>query len=333
MSGSVISQSSVLARDRFFAIDELVSLFLHQADILVLMNCQRVSRLWKDIIDQSRQIQESLFLTPTSSESDEVTLNPVLTSHFGPLFFCRRSRLESGKIALRSAEIRYSDLETMPWARDGIDFNAPARQAFARKEASWRRMLVSQPPISRLSWRHVWESETLNQAGMPILCGSGDQYYYDAITIGMLWDWLEPLLLRECSVWVLIYPMGCSPDDDPLSTDLERPARGMREAKVNAHTPRIRVLSTQDWPGGSPSVYQKFDVQNRRWIILDEYPEPLSKEERRRQQTAEGNGFHWLHDDCKNDWKDENWRWSRSDGFKTVGFPSGGSGFIRAALP
>lgn len=61
-SEAVLDDVSACAR--CFSIPELVSHILHQADVTVLVNCQRVCRQWQSIIAQSQTLQENLFLIP-----------------------------------------------------------------------------------------------------------------------------------------------------------------------------------------------------------------------------------------------------------------------------
>lgn len=150
---------------RFFNTDELLLDILSRADALTLVNCQCVCRHWNSIIKNSQKFQETMFLVPVQQSIhtnglDEVTLNPILKAFFDPLLVCHDSfplRSSSGKEAFVTKFCTYSDLLTLPWARDGTDENAHARRAFSRREASWHRMLISQPPIRHINWFHEWK--------------------------------------------------------------------------------------------------------------------------------------------------------------------------------
>lgn len=325
------------ASGRFFAVYELVSHFLHQADADVLINCQRVCRFWNEIIEQTDTLQQNLFFVPLSADTDttfdgSVTLNPIMTAYFAPLLGpLEQICTSTDQYVLQSSPCRYSDLEALPWAKDGTSEHAHARQAFARKEASWRRMLVTQPPIKALDWWHEWESANRQteprSSHLPVRAGTGHEqtlgYYY--ITLGMLWDILEPRLLRGCSAQVSFFVAAVSPDDDPTAGDAERmwfrkprhPKQGSR-----AIVPRIRVRSQHVWPGDGPSVYQKFNVDTCSWECQDEWPlGPLPRKfqnwlPRNGDSPRHGDGVRWLVRDCMHDDEEGSGRRSMSDGFR-----------------
>lgn len=104
------------SRDRFFSIAELVELFLHEADTLELLKCQRVCRQWKEIIDASDVLQEKLFFRPLDNYEETsplVEMNPSLETHFAPILqFLAEDSLPSH--ALRTQNCLYADLQTLP---------------------------------------------------------------------------------------------------------------------------------------------------------------------------------------------------------------------------
>lgn len=320
------------ACDRLFATHELVSLFLRQADPSVLISCQGVCQLWNKMIHKSQTLQENLFFTPVlpdmeGGESVLVRLNPVLNTHFAPILGpYEEIPLSQDRLALQTSLCRYSNLEALAWARDGVHTEAYARQAFARREASWRNMLLTQPPIRHLDWWHEWQSEDRNSEEQysrhPITSGSGhERLFVEAgITLGILWDALESRLLRGCSIQVTFFVAGGSPDTDPSASDDERSwQRNTRaiQAGFGITLPRVRVRSWHVWPGKGPSVYQRFDVQTNIWEVQDELPfTPQTERERHRYSTLYANGVHWLTSDCDHDEEEINRRWSRSDGFQ-----------------
>jgi len=291
------------ACDRFFSIHELVSAFLHETDTPALVNCQRVCQLWKGIIDRSKTLQENLFLTPVSldkgeEEAVEVRLNPILGTHFQSLLGTHeRIQLSQNRHSLRTSICGYSDLQKLPWARDSTRTRTDARSAFARREASWRKMLVSQPPMKHLDWWHEWESSDRRRNGRatryPVLCGDGHQQVSsDITTIGALWDMLEVRLLRGCTTQVTFFVAGGSAEDDPTASEREKEWEKdskYRESEFTLDFPRIRVCSRQLWPGGGPSMYQRFDVQTGAWEIQDDLPFiPQTDSERRDYELYNG---------------------------------------------
>lgn len=314
---------ALLARHRFFLIHELVGLCLEQADTLGLINCLRVCRLWKDIIERSQSLQERLFMVPmqhVQGVTGPTRWNPILNSHFSPLLAIQTSQLAATAdiVAWETDKCRYEDLERVSWARDGIDTDASARLAYSRPEASWRNMFVSQPPITSLSWFHTWVCTAGN--------GHGHRKYAEAITIGVLWDWLEALLLRGCCVQVTVFPQGAWPPNDPSSDEHEKasaqhPRLSSRKADFGSDVPRIRIMTHQVWSGRGPEMYQKFDIQKREWTISKELPFiPKDDKEERGYQFYNHDGYNWLIIDCQRDGDHEisNWRWSKSDAFELV---------------
>lgn len=210
------------ACDRFFSIHELVALFLHSAPPLVLLKCQRVCKLWNQMIAQSQTCQENMFLKPLkqdfSENAVEPQINPILWECFGTVLAHR-----SLKGSVSSLLSKYEDIEHLPWARDGTSLEAPARKAYARPEASWRGMYISQPPIQRLDWWHSFTCEEKLPRRTDPVSGWGHQYEHNRpITIGMLWDLVECRLKRGCEAQVLYFLNGSSALEDETALEIER---------------------------------------------------------------------------------------------------------------
>lgn len=347
------------ARDRFFSIAELVYLVLSYKDHspAMLVNCQGVCRLWKDTIDQSSILQEKMFFRPVEegekgegSQTGDVLMNPVLETHFREVFGLNSrtelharqfigDRWENKLIAYRCINADYKTLLKLPWARDGTDPGAKACAAFARKEASWRRMLVSQPPIRHLHVWYTWMSEA--RKGQRSDSGGGHQELVPAgkidVTIGMLWDILEAHLVRGSHGFVTFFvdKQGCDPSRD-ITKD-SRPDYPERQTVLDHHRPasgpspfnfpRIRFRYAQIWPDRGPKMYQRFDFETNDWVVSDELPfVPDTEFERIKYRIMKGDGFQWFVRDCNLDGKqdrdesepDEGWRWSRSEGFEAI---------------
>lgn len=313
--------------ERFFAIPELVSLLLHQADTITLIRCQQVCRTWTDIIKQSQILQENLFVKPQdhlnegTTQPELVTLNPVAETYFAALLATSELELPKGGSALQTRPCMYADLASLPWARDGKSMDAPARLVFARSEASWRKMLITQPPIHQLDWWHTWDTAKCTEGNIgsnPVMSGDGHGRTYDkTVTLGMLWDIIEARLTRGCSCQMTLFLSGCPIEDEPTASASQKswariPGSRSRRGFV-ATAPRIRLDTHQEWIV-EPSMYQRFDVQQRSWNVEDELPwTPSTENERRRYEDWNGNGLVWLNEDCKRDGEGSNRRWSRSD--------------------
>ncbi|KAJ6482720.1 hypothetical protein C8R45DRAFT_799460, partial [Mycena sanguinolenta] len=101
----------------------------------LLVTVPLVSKWWQ-AVTLTPTIQRLLFFQPDDSSSgDSVrTENPLLVEFFPP-FFVPEARD-------RWSRPNYKAIESMPWSK--------APDAFRRPEASWRRMLVTQPPAKNL---------------------------------------------------------------------------------------------------------------------------------------------------------------------------------------
>lgn len=147
-----------------------IFMLLSQHDLLTV---QRVCRTWCDVIADSKSLLAALFLHPPTIpvEPGHVQLNPLLRTHF-PLFFGfdpSKQRLAPRDSSLgpwngaswtdcldgpgrlnahRAAASGRSETKSL----DGPGFSDASRRAaaFARPEASWRRMIPCMPPPREL---------------------------------------------------------------------------------------------------------------------------------------------------------------------------------------
>jgi hypothetical protein len=309
------------ACDRFFSIAELLRIFLGNCSPLVLLNCTRVCRTWNTTIAESTQLQQSLFLEPSCDKSGEYKINPIISSHFAPIL---GPKLGDDEVASETVLSRFEagnkctskDITSLPWAR-GTSMDAPTRRAFADKNASWRKMLVSQPPIQRLDWWHEWKhvpTATEDIQGWVarrvlvsrrVARGYGNETEYQAVTLGMLWDLVESRITRGCTARVQIFPRGKNVQDDEYATSAER--RMIAQANVQnipfwPDTPRVKITTHQVW-SKKPWSGAGFDMRKGKWANINDT----------RPSYFDGNGYGILADDCENDHKTE--RWSKSDGF------------------
>lgn len=125
-----------------FLVPELLEAILLQIDMhTLLVSCQRVCRLWRDVINDSSNLQEALFFKPAKqsearqSETADIERMPntLLTDIVWPQYM--RSNIQS-------------DQHRWPgkWSRNLPTLNREREEAFTRPEASWRRMALHQPP-------------------------------------------------------------------------------------------------------------------------------------------------------------------------------------------
>ncbi|KAJ5975623.1 hypothetical protein N7481_009330 [Penicillium waksmanii] len=129
--------------DRRSLPNELIEAILRQVDMQTVLLAQRVCRQWALCIRGSFLIQQILFFQPAPANTTRQQ-NPLLASKF-PYWF-PADDAESCAIAFGAGDMQ--------------DF-LESSEKYRRPEASWRRMLVQQPPIMALGWveRSVSPSE------------------------------------------------------------------------------------------------------------------------------------------------------------------------------
>ncbi|KAJ5166695.1 uncharacterized protein N7482_005476 [Penicillium canariense] len=119
---------------------ELLELILLQLDLRTLLTAaQRTCRSWNILIRDSPSLQKALYFVP--NENVPKSWNPLLAEVF-PSFFS-----EHGTAATNFGKFTFSTLDMIKYPDKIIAYN--------RKEASWRRMLVQQPPILELAFFDV----------------------------------------------------------------------------------------------------------------------------------------------------------------------------------
>ncbi|OJK05113.1 hypothetical protein ASPACDRAFT_38684 [Aspergillus aculeatus ATCC 16872] len=118
-------------------VEVLENILLHVDNQSLLTSAQRVCHAWHDLIS-TPSLQKHLFLIP-DWERPQPQRNPLLVQIF------------PGWFIIHNIDGEYRE----KIGRDGLnprwDLTQPDQKAsFIRKEASWRRMLVQQPPIRGL---------------------------------------------------------------------------------------------------------------------------------------------------------------------------------------
>ncbi|KAL4966618.1 uncharacterized protein BDV14DRAFT_198741 [Aspergillus stella-maris] len=166
------------ATERALCIPEILELILLQLDMTdLLVAAQRVSSYWLTTIRNSPRLQQALFFDPVSSPAKpkelydlpdsmtrgesaipepyctrlRVSINPLLEKHFGGVFFNLTKNREFIRWEHFMQQMTFAREED--WLREIIDESYKARwRAYTRREASWRRMLVTQPPQPGLGY-------------------------------------------------------------------------------------------------------------------------------------------------------------------------------------
>ncbi|KAK8086770.1 hypothetical protein PG994_001744 [Apiospora phragmitis] len=153
----------------------LQSILLCVDEQTLLVSAQRVSRRWRDAIATSPRLQKTLFLQPDESAAAvrDARPNPFLSRAF-PFFFddllTARRPGERGVVWAKSDVVTaQAPVLDQPRSTNPIIYQLPQwprlwtkRHAFGHPTASWRRMLVHQPPVA------VADVLLPMQGGMPL---------------------------------------------------------------------------------------------------------------------------------------------------------------------
>jgi len=135
------------AMEEVLAMPELLeAILLHLPLSQILMTAQLVSPFFHETITDSPMLQQALFFMPASMDKPYLSKpNPMLTHGANSRFIDER-------------ENRYLGTEDTKWPSDGA-FKQLNWEEWTRKHrkytvrgASWRRMLVVQPPIQELEF-------------------------------------------------------------------------------------------------------------------------------------------------------------------------------------
>ncbi|KAI0025777.1 hypothetical protein F4780DRAFT_225815 [Xylariomycetidae sp. FL0641] len=131
-------------------IPELLEAILLKLDIrTLLVSAQRVNRYWHGLVSESPDLQRALFFRPdhTATRSE----NPLLASTFRCCFpHLHQTSADHLMLIPRT-------VESLGGASMWLSTLYPIwqnREAFARRTASWRRMLVQQPPLNDIG--SIW---------------------------------------------------------------------------------------------------------------------------------------------------------------------------------
>ena len=138
------------ASDQVLALPELLeSILLYLPMVDLLLNAQRVARCWEDTIRNSTKLQQALFFSPLNHETKSLSFR-VWRSHNADLEV-RQSDTEADATAdwFQHAEIAVNPmfphlgrLSRAVWASSRIE------PKYTHKKATWRRMLITQPPVA-----------------------------------------------------------------------------------------------------------------------------------------------------------------------------------------
>ncbi|THV54109.1 hypothetical protein BGAL_0034g00300 [Botrytis galanthina] len=202
-------------------VPEILTKILSHLDVKTLLLSQRVSKQWAEIIQTSPHLQECLFFKP-APPNVEVTRNPLLAEKFPDWFYT---------------------IEEEPWNQIGHEtFNelewgsSPGvAMAYRRSDASWRKMLLRQPPLEEMLIEYTrndeqglffWDVKVEKKEGIRMDLAYDYMYeaMYKSIFAGVdgpiynhefMFDWREEKVAgvtskERCSRIKVLVRQGCS---------------------------------------------------------------------------------------------------------------------------
>jgi hypothetical protein len=185
------------AQETALATVEVLENILLSLDIqTILTSAQRVCHKWRDLVTTSPYVQKHIFFQPDWDQKHKQQ-NPLLASIFPGWFshdhtIPREKMEDQGTLDIESEGIKSS-----------IDLDQPdVKASFKHQDASWRHMLVQQPPVLDLVQFRVESSRGGSWLGGPYLYGldvedtSVKDLYSQALAIS------NPLRMDDFVDWV-----------------------------------------------------------------------------------------------------------------------------------
>ncbi|KAI0429024.1 hypothetical protein F5Y09DRAFT_271871 [Xylaria sp. FL1042] len=184
------------SRDVVLQTAELVQEILLQLDMRTLLTAaQRVNRQWRELITSSPALKQALYFEPIAQSSGPATQNPLLVEAF-PLWFSQKTKEEQLKVSMPFEMPCRDDFYGLPMAQES------RRHAFMHPDATWRHMLVRQPPV-------------------PSLCGwsmahgmMGDSHDFclhefpDGLRMGYFYDTVQEWVSQQVSYFNVFWDSG-----------------------------------------------------------------------------------------------------------------------------
>jgi hypothetical protein len=182
------------AKDKVIITPELLELILSQLPIRNLfLVAPLVSKTWQAVA-RTPVLQRAIFFEPDPSATVP-TQNPLLVEIFSP-FFAQANEESSWPGSV-------STIQAMQWAKNP--------NAFKRADASWRRMLVTQPPVQSMAMTRT--------AGRHSLSGRRAVLTDLTLRMGMLYDLVVTRLEAAESHFRIRWQDGVDHSEDGISVD------------------------------------------------------------------------------------------------------------------
>ncbi|KAK8008088.1 hypothetical protein PG991_010639 [Apiospora marii] len=288
------------ARDNVLATPELLEIIFAFTEVRnLLVSGQSVCKLWRDVIAQSPRLQKHLFFQPEGERAlgdgerradIPATPNPLLQHAFKDFFFPGHQE--------RSVRFTLTSLRQLPIA--DMKNGRMRHSAFIRAGASWRSMLVSQPPPRELvlaADRRDPSRAVIRLRG-PVRMG----LLYDLACHGALYDYIGVVVAWTPDPRMLVEPTWLTEPRRELDRDRSwfeyrrvpigpvSPADGGHNVVVVGTFPRIlkrqaRHPSRIDWAWAKEGIMQRIRDDGTRWMFLSEEYDAEAIE--RRIQEAE----------------------------------------------
>ncbi|EEP78940.1 predicted protein [Uncinocarpus reesii 1704] len=243
---------------------ELLESVLLQVEIrTLLVSAQRVCRQWHALINDSPNLQMTLFLRPVrSADNTHYAVNPLLEEKF-PFFFDGDNNGFEG----------HSDdlFDSLALVKN--------RDAFFRKGSSWRRMLVTQPPVRSLGlltdtqFLHgsstTWKLLEFDRP--PVQTGDEGiekrpehaRAYSDGLRMRTLYDEVVKTRKSSCDGLFFLFWHGRLPipDDEPVDSRLlEVFSKAVKRSEVVLYTSHILMCRPKGF-GDYGNRWERFEYK------------------------------------------------------------------------
>lgn len=217
------------ASHRVFQNQELLRLILSNTDLRTLFtSCLRVSRRWNIAIVGSAALQEKLFLKPVAVRRGTRKVRPVQNPMvmlrgwmIHMLFYINHDDADDLKRALEKGtaypvHVPASPSSVVPLRHvlHEIDGSLYSNPAFSRRGASWRKLLLQQPPIRSFGLvvcrrsEGGWFETEMGRADVP-----------RGLRLGQLWDTMRQVLGRFPTSSCYLRLVWWEPTVTPFDTD------------------------------------------------------------------------------------------------------------------
>lgn len=173
-------------------VPELLMLMLSALSPAALLQAQRVPRYWRNLITSTARLQQHLHLVSTRSEDAVATspsYSPALRAAF-PVFFDPAIGSDGPNDPFESGEDGLSHVYTEHWLSMPWTMSESTISAFTRADATWRKMLVRQPPPKKL----IVHERELRKEASETWFKSIDFDDDKTCTMGLVYDIIERFL-------------------------------------------------------------------------------------------------------------------------------------------